>query len=77
MACPLAEISEALREASIQQTAGVEEASLAADAAEREAVTAYLRRHSWLAMVVEALRRSETAARLDAALHQMASVGPV
>ena len=30
MACPLAGISDVLRDASVQQTAGVEEASLAA-----------------------------------------------
>ncbi|HVS41194.1 MAG TPA: hypothetical protein VMU20_02890 [Candidatus Dormibacteraeota bacterium] len=55
----------------IRGNGGVEETSLAADAAEREAVTDYLRRRSWVAMVVDALRRAEAAARLDAALHQM------
>jgi hypothetical protein len=56
----------------IRGDGGVEASSLAADAAEREAVTDYLRRRSWVAMVVDALRRAEAAARLDAALHQMA-----
>ena len=56
----------------IRGDGGVEETSLAADAAEREAVTDYLRRRGWVAMVVEAVRRAEAAARLDAALHQMA-----
>ncbi|MDB5064250.1 MAG: hypothetical protein JWM18_684 [Chloroflexi bacterium] len=56
----------------IRGDGGVEETSLAADAAEREAVTDYLRRRSWKAMVVEALRRAEATARLDAALHHMA-----
>ena len=56
----------------IRGNGGVEEVSLAADAAERAAVTDYLRRRSWVAMVVDALRRAEAAARLDAALHQMA-----
>ena len=55
----------------IRGNGGVEETSLDADAAEREAVTDYLRRRSWVAMVVDALRRAEAAARLDAALHQM------
>lgn len=55
----------------IRADGGVEETSLAADTAEREAVTDYLRRRSWVAMVVEALRRAEAAARLDAALSQM------
>jgi hypothetical protein len=66
-----AEMADAHRDATGHQ-ASVEEASLAADAAEREAVTVYLRRRSWVAMVVEALRRAEAAARLDVALHQMA-----
>ena len=56
----------------IRGDGGVEATSLAADAAEREAVTDYLRRRGWVAMVVEAVRRAEAAARLDAALHQMA-----
>ena len=56
----------------IRGDGGVEETSLAADAAEREAVTDYLRRRGLVAMVVEAVRRAEAAARLDAALHQMA-----
>ena len=56
----------------IRGDGGVEEVHLAADAPEREAVTVYLRRRSWVATVVEALRRAEAAARLNAALHQMA-----
>ena len=72
MACQLAEMADALRDATGHQ-ASVEEASLAADAAEWEAVTVYLRRRSWVALVVEALRRAEAAARLDVALHQMAA----
>ena len=56
----------------IRGDGGVEEVHLAADAPEGEAVTVYLRRRSWVAMVVEALRRAEEAARLNAALHQMA-----
>jgi hypothetical protein len=48
---------------------GVEEASRAADAAEHEAVTAYVRWHRLVAVVVEAVRRAEAAARLEAALH--------
>jgi hypothetical protein len=71
-ACQLAELADALRNASGQQVAGVEEASLAADAAEQEVAAVYLRRRNWVAIAVEALRRAEAAARLDAALHQMA-----
>jgi hypothetical protein len=57
----------------IRGEGGVEETSLAADAAEREAVTDYVRRRSWLAMVVDAVRREEAVARLDAALRQIAA----
>jgi hypothetical protein len=49
-------------------SAGVEEASIAADAAEREAVTAYVRRHRLVAVVVDAVRRADSVARLEAAL---------
>jgi hypothetical protein len=48
--------------------AGVEEASIAADAAESEAVTAYVRRHRLVAVVVDAVRRAEAVARLELAL---------
>jgi hypothetical protein len=51
-----------------QWAAGVEEASIAADAAEHEAVTAYVRRHPLVAVVVDAMRRAESVARLEAAL---------
>jgi hypothetical protein len=47
---------------------GVEEASIAADAAEREAVTVYVRRHRLVAVVLDAVRRAEAVARLEAAL---------
>jgi hypothetical protein len=57
----------------IREDGGVEETSLAADAAEREAVTAYVRRRSLVAMVTDAVRHADAVARLDAALHQMAA----
>lgn len=46
----------------------VEEACLAADAAEQRSVIAYTRLRPLLALVSEAMRRAESAARLEAAL---------
>jgi hypothetical protein len=47
---------------------GAAEAGVAVDAAEREAVTAYVRLRELAGMVVDAMRRAEAAARLEAAL---------
>jgi hypothetical protein len=46
----------------------VELAHLAADVAEHESVMAYVRLRPLLAVVAQAARRAESAARLDAAL---------
>ena len=46
----------------------VEQAFLAADMAELQALTAYLRLRPLRALVDEAMRRAESAARLEAAL---------
>jgi hypothetical protein len=50
------------------EVGGVAESSLAADAAEREAVTAYVRLRGMVGVVVDAMRRADAAARLEAAL---------
>jgi hypothetical protein len=50
------------------EPAEVEVAFLAADVAEQESVTAYRRLRPLLAVVSEAVRRAESAARLEAAL---------
>lgn len=50
------------------EPAEVEVAFLAADVAEQESVTSYRRLRPLLAVVSEAVRRAESAARLEAAL---------
>ena len=50
------------------EVGGVAESSVAADDAEREAVTAYVRLRGMVGVVVDAMRRAEAVARLEAAL---------
>ena len=50
------------------EVAGVAEAGIAVDAAERAAVCTYVRLRELTGVVVEAMRRAESRARLEAAL---------
>ena len=50
------------------EVAGVAEAGIAVDAAERAAVTDYVRLRELAGVVLEAMRRAEARARLEAAL---------